>query len=104
MKHTKKLAKSIMRKFEEIGIRTKLIGSLEHKNVSENDIDLVLLDHSVIDDALMMKIEMLFTMFRYTITDWGGVFIETLNYNVDLFPNSFMKKCYHCKKKCCLTR
>lgn len=104
MIHDKKLANTIMNEFKDLGIRTKLIGSLESEGISENDIDLVLLDYSTIDDKLIVRIAKQFSVIKYTITDWGGIFIETVNYNLDLFPNSFMKKCYHCKKKCCLLK
>lgn len=102
MIHTKKLATMVIREFKEIGIETKLIGSVEEKGTSENDIDLVLLDYPTIDSKLVSKIKSHFLGIKYTITDWGGFLMETLNYNLDLFPNSFMKKCYYCKKKCCI--
>lgn len=102
MKLTKIIAKQIMNNLEEIGIRTKLIGSVKSKGISENDIDLVLLDYPIIDNKLVSKILTQFSIIKYAITNWGGILIETLNYgNIDLFPGSFMEKCYYCKKKCC---
>ena len=93
MKHTKMLAKQAMNKLKEIGIRTKLIGSVKSKGISENDIDLVLLNYPVINSKLVSKIQVNLNIIKYTITDWGGIFIETLRYgNIDLFPNSFLKK------------
>ena len=92
-----------MDEFENIGIRTKLIGSIKTKGFSLNDIDLVLLDYFVIDSELILKIQTKFIARSYTITDWGGILIETHSREkIDLFPNTFMKKCYNCKKKCCI--
>ena len=106
MKHTKATAYYIMNELRRIGIKTKLIGSVESEGVSENDVDLVLLDYPTIDDRLVSKIHMVLNLsvIRYIITDWGGILIETPNYVMDLFPNSFMKKCYYCRKKCCLEK
>lgn len=102
MKHTRKMAHMIMRELKELGIKTKLIGSIESKGVSENDIDLVLLDYAIIDDELILRIQSQFPINTFQITNWGGVFIKTPKYNIDLFPNSYMKKCYDCIVKCCL--
>ena len=102
MKFTKIIAKQIMNEFKNIGIRTKLIGSIRTKGFSLNDIDLVLLDYPIIDDKLILKIQTQFIAKSYAITNWGGILIETHSREkIDLFPNSFMKKCYHCKKECC---
>lgn len=102
MKFTRTDANQIMNNFKEIGIRTKLIGSIKNKGISKNDIDLVLLDYPMIDDKLILKIQTQFIAKSYTITNWGGIFIETYSHEkIDLFPNTFMRKCYHCKKKCC---
>ena len=103
MKHTKEVAQQVMDNFRDIGIRTQLIGSVRDKGFSENDVDLVLLDYPTIDNKLISKIQTEFPTIKYTITNWGGIFIEVPYHgNIDLFPNSYMEKCFSCKKKCCI--
>jgi hypothetical protein len=105
MKHTIVTAKQIMNRLKDIGIKTKLIGGVKSRGFSNNDIDLVLLNHSIINNMLVSKLQNNFNIIKYDITDWGGILIKTLRYgNIDLFPNSFMKKCYYCKEKCCLLK
>ena len=97
------IASQVIKILARAKIRTRLIGSVKRIGFSENDVDLVLLDYPVIDSELISRICCLFFIRIYTVTNWGGVLLETTDYgNIDLFPGAFMQKCVACKKKCCI--